>query len=211
MNRTEQRMEALEQQVRGQRRWNRALGAVIVVGGLLAATSSPSVPEVVQAKKFEVVNDQGKVIVRMNAVKHDGEQYGFITTRGRNGQSLVEIGATVMGEGQVKTQNGRGGTLVTLAANAEGNGFIKTQNGEGGTMVAIAATVGGEGVIKTQNGNGQTLVQLGTTVEGEGMIKTQNGKGGTLVKIGTYRGNRGGYVETFDQRGAPTSEIPEDS
>ena len=211
MNRTEQRLEALEQQVRGQRRWNRALGAVIVVGGLLAATSSPSVPEVVQAKKFEVVNDQGKVIVRMNAVKHDGEQYGFITTRGRNGQSLVEIGATVKGEGQVKTQNGRGGTLVTLAANAEGNGFIKTQNGEGGTMVAIAATVGGEGVIKTQNGNGQTLVQLGTTVEGEGMIKTQNGKGGTLVKIGTYTGNRGGSVETFDPRGAPTSEIPEDS
>lgn len=41
------------------------------------------------------------------------------------------------------------------------------------------------------------------------MVKTQNGQGGTLVKIGTYKGVRGGYVETFDQRGASTSEIPE--
>jgi hypothetical protein len=186
MNSTAQRMEALEQQVRHQRHWNLALGAVIVVGGLLAATHSPSVPEVMQAKRFEVVNDDGKVMVLLNSMEHDGETFGF-----------------------VKTQNGQGGTLVTLTANAEGNGFLKTQDGNGGTLVAISATVGGEGVVKTQNGKGQILVQLGTTVEGEGMVKTQNGQGGTLVKIGTYKGVRGGYVETFDQRGAPTSEIPE--
>ena len=209
MNSTEQRMESLEKQVRRQRRWNLALGAVIVVGGSLAATSPRSVPEVIQAKKFEVVNDQGQVVVLMNAVDHDGEQFGFVTTRGEGGRTLVELGVTVKGEGLVKTQNGRGGDLVSLTANAEGNGLIKTENGKGGTLVAIAASVDGEGVVKTQNGSGGVLVQLGTTVEGEGMVKTQNGKGGTLVKIGTYKGVRGGYVETFDQNGAPTSEIPE--
>ena len=43
-----------QSQVRRQRRWNIALGAVVVVGGLMAATGVRSVPDVIQAKKFEM-------------------------------------------------------------------------------------------------------------------------------------------------------------
>ena len=66
MSTTEDRIESLENQlrdqqsqVRRQRRWNIALGAVVVVGGLMAATGVRSVPDVIQAKKFEVVGDRG--------------------------------------------------------------------------------------------------------------------------------------------------------
>ena len=43
-----------QSQVRRQRRWNIALGAVVVVGGLMAATGVRSVPDVIQGKKFEM-------------------------------------------------------------------------------------------------------------------------------------------------------------
>ena len=68
MSTTEDRIESLENQlrdqqdqvriqqsqVRRQRRWNIALGAVVVVGGLMAATGVRSVPDVIQGKKFEM-------------------------------------------------------------------------------------------------------------------------------------------------------------
>ena len=56
----ENQLRIQQSQVRRQRRWNIALGAVVVVGGLMAATGVRSVPDVIQAKKFEVVNDEGK-------------------------------------------------------------------------------------------------------------------------------------------------------
>ena len=52
MSTLEQDVRTLQSQVRRQRRWNIALGAVVVVGGLMAATGVRSVPDVIQAKKF---------------------------------------------------------------------------------------------------------------------------------------------------------------
>jgi hypothetical protein len=54
MSTLEQDVRTLQSQVRRQRRWNIALGAVVVVGGLMAATGVRSVPDVIQAKKFEM-------------------------------------------------------------------------------------------------------------------------------------------------------------
>ena len=65
MTTTEERMETLEKQVRRQRRWNIALGVVVVVGGLMAARNIQEVPDVIRAKSFEVVNDEGKVRIMM--------------------------------------------------------------------------------------------------------------------------------------------------
>ena len=54
MSTLEQDVRTLQSQVRRQRRWNIALGAVVVVGGLMAATGVRSVPDVIQGKKFEM-------------------------------------------------------------------------------------------------------------------------------------------------------------
>ena len=160
MSTLEQDVRTLQSQVRRQRRWNIALGAVVVVGGLMAATGVRSVPDVIQAKKFEVVNDEGKVIVLMNSVFHQGEHYGFVTTQNGKGQALVELGATTEGEGLVTTRNGKGGTLVELGVTTGGNGLVKTQNGKGQTLVKLGATTDGEGVVQTQNGKGRITSNL---------------------------------------------------
>lgn len=47
---SEERMETLEKQVRRQRRWNIALGVVVVVGGLMAAKGIQEVPDVIQTR-----------------------------------------------------------------------------------------------------------------------------------------------------------------
>ena len=162
MSTTEDRIESLENQlrlqqdqvriqqtqVRRQRRWNIALGAVVVVGGLMAATGVRSVPDVIQAKKFEVVNDEGKVIVSLQNLQGGGVDNGMIETRNSTGGVLAKISAGPDG-GIVETQNGKGGTLVQLGATTNGNGLVQTQNGKGQTLVELGATTDGNGVVKT--------------------------------------------------------------
>ena len=191
MSTTEDRIESLENQlrdqqeqvrlqqfqVRRQRRWNIALGAVVVVGGLMAATGVRSVPDVIQAKKFEVVNDEGKVIVLIESVFSKGEHYGF-----------------------VKTQNGKGGALVELGVTSGGNGMVKTQNGKGQILVELGATTKGYGAVETQNGKGQRLVGLGTNQMGGTVICT-NAIGKNVAMIGARQEDGSGVVLTTDPAG----------
>ena len=167
MSTTEDRIESLENQlrvqqdqvriqqsqVRRQRRWNIALGGVLLLSGCIATTNSQSVPDVIQAKKFEVVNDEGKVIVLMESVFSKGEHYGF-----------------------VKTQNGKGGTLVALTA-SDGGGFVATQNGKGQALVELGSSPMG-GKILVSNTVGKGVLGMGGNPEDEsGVIVTFDSAG----------------------------------
>ena len=191
MSTLEQDVRTLQSQVRRQRRWNIALGALVVVGGLMAATGVRSVPDVIQAKKFEVVNDEGKVLVLMDSVFSKGERYGFVTTQNGKGQKLVAIGASADG-GIVTTQNGKGQTLVAIGVTTDGEGRVTTENGKGQTLVALGASAVG-GAVKTQNGKGQTLVELGASADG-GIVTTQNDQGVTLVRLTTDQSGNGAVL-----------------
>ena len=136
MSTLEQDVRTLQSQVRRQRRWNIALGALVVVGGLMAATGVRSVPDVIQAKKFEVVNDEGKVLVLMDSVFSKGERYGFVTTKNGKGQKIVAIGASADG-GIVTTQNDQGVTLVRLTTDQSGNGAVLAQDAAGNIKATL--------------------------------------------------------------------------
>ena len=173
MSTLEQDVKTLQSQVRRQRRWNIALGAVVVVGGLMAATGVRSVPDVIQAKKFEVVNDEGKVIVSLQNLQGGGVDNGMIETRISTGGVLAQIAAGP-GGGVVTTQNGKGGTLVELGATTGGNGLVKTQNGKGGTLVEIFSDSVG-GCVRTANISGQVVTFVGAESGGSGVLVTLDG------------------------------------
>ena len=140
---TDTRIESLESQVRTLKRMLFGVFGLVVVTALAGCPTSQSVPDVIQAKKFEVVNDDGKVIVELSNLEGGGVDNGMLVTRTSEGGRLVALGASP-GGGVVETQNGKGRTLVTLGASPSG------------------------GVVQTQNGKGQTLVELGATTDGEG-------------------------------------------
>ena len=143
----------------------------------MAATGVRSVPDVIQAKKFEVVNDDGKVLVR--------------------------LGANMRGNGSVTTQNGKGQTLVQLGS-FDGSGFVETQNGKGQTLVALGTYRGG-GSIETQDGKGQSLVNVSSTPSGgEVLVKNSIGKGVLVMMIGP---DGSGLVMTLDPAGNKATSV----
>ena len=204
----------LRNQVRTLKRIVYGFGCLLVAGIVVGATSLQSVPDVIQAKKFQVVNDKGKVVSAwhydfaggmfelMDATGNKifltleclNDIGGLLRTQNGKGQALVALGVTTDGNGVVATENGKGQTLVELTATTDGEGLVQTENGKGQALVTLSATEGGRGMVTTQNGKGQTLVKLTATTDGEGMVQTENGKGQQLVQLGATEGGAGAVV-----------------
>ena len=199
-------LNELRNQVRTLKRVVYGAFGLMLVGGLLAATSLQSVPDVVRAKSFEVVNGQGKVIVELGSIKGGGVDNGLIVTRTSMGGTLVRLGAC-SGGGTVATENAKGQSLVKLGVMATGEGEIVTQNSRGVAIVKIGATTEGNGVVQTQTSGGKPLVLMGVTTNGMGMVETQTGKGQSLVTL-TVSLNETGAIATWDGRGNMTSRSP---
>ena len=122
---TDTRIESLESQVRTLKRMLFGVFGLVVVGGLLAATSLQSVPDLIQAKKFEVLSDDGNAVVVLSSQLldrgidvTDNVYYGSVSALNSNGGTLVKIGSNnCNGTGQVATFNGHDRFLVLLGYN----------------------------------------------------------------------------------------------
>ena len=97
---TEERIAVLELQYRNMKRivlgisavisLNFAICALIIVGFFVSAASAP---DVIQAKMFELVNDEGKVIVELSNLRVGGVDNGMLVTRNSAGEALVQLSA----------------------------------------------------------------------------------------------------------------------
>ena len=151
MSTTEDRIESLENQVCRQRRWNIALGAVVVVGGLMAATGVRSVPDVIQAKKFEVVNDEGKVIASLSANMGGG----MLSVSNKDGEVVVGLGSDEVNGGGVLGINNKEGKRVA-GIHADKNGGVSRVFNNNFTEVAgIRANADGDGLMMTSGSKGK--------------------------------------------------------
>ena len=164
---TEDRVETLEKQVRRQRRWNLALGALLIAGGSIAATAERSIPDVVQAKKFEVVNADGRVVIRLDSLEN--AFYESIVGSGSfwlmNGNGVP---AAVIGCGTA------GGWLTVQGTNPEQTPFM--------TGLSAATTDNGgtwRGGLFLRNGPRikNDVVHLTMSPDGNGLIRTYDSKG----------------------------------
>jgi hypothetical protein len=120
-------LNELRNQVRTLKRVVYGACGLLLVGGLLAATSLQSVPDVIQAKKFEVLSDDGNPVVVLSSQVldrgidvTDNVYYGSVSALNSNGGTLVKIGSNnCNGTGQVATFNGHDRFLVLLGYNQD--------------------------------------------------------------------------------------------
>ena len=122
----EERINGLETQVRTLKRIVYGFGCLLVAGIVVGATSLQTVPDVIQAKRFEVVNDEGKVVVIMGA-SNDG---GWLGIFNNDGKIVVGTNAYKNG-GLLYVLNKDGGKVAGLRANKDGSGDVLTLNNKG--------------------------------------------------------------------------------
>ena len=169
---TDARIESLERQVRTLKRLLFGVFALVVVVGLLmsddvrsigalqtqvralkhiSATNLQSVPDVIQAKKFEVVNDAGK--------------------------KVAELTSTAGGSGALSIGDNDGVKLALLAVYPDGAalGLLNKDGGE--VPLAMFAATRYGGTMYITNKDEQVVGALSVIQNGDGVLKTSNAKG----------------------------------
>lgn len=144
----EQRMTRLEKQ---NRNLKLTMGGMLMaaVGALVmgqAAAPGDDVPNIVRARRIEVVSEEGRPV--------------------------VVLGMTATGAGTVTTLDGKDNKIVSLGATRGGEGTITTGNRKGHELVKIGVTTEGEGVVITSNADGKKLIEIGVTTDGQPKIYT---------------------------------------
>jgi hypothetical protein len=85
------RLTVLERRVRCYQRLTLVLGLILIMGFSLAARDAPSVADVLQARRFEVVDEAGKVVVA-----------AYATSAGGRLEVVSNIGRQVFSAGSVQ-------------------------------------------------------------------------------------------------------------
>ena len=138
----------LRNQVRTLKRMLFGVFGVVVVGGLLAATSLQSVPDIIQAKKFEVVNGDGKRVVTISADEIGG---AFVVL---NNDEKPVVGVLSNAEGGSFSVYNKDGTPAFGMITKANGGQLGIANKDGLPAALIFADADGGGVIVTTDSNG---------------------------------------------------------
>ena len=173
---SDSRIEALEKQVRALKRMLFGGVGAVVVGGLLAATHIQTVPDVIRAKKFEVVSEKGHGIITLGERAHGG----VISVFTHDGKPRIEI-ASDEHAGALGVLNDDGNVVVALGAQPEG-GALAICDKHAKTVVALAAAGDDAGLV-VRNGEGTGVVAIGVDKQSGGIINTFNSKDKRTSKL----------------------------
>jgi hypothetical protein len=178
----EQRFAHLERSNRRLRTGLLSLTIAITTVLIVGLAKPEKVPDVITAKAFQVVNNDGLKLVRMAGAPSG--RLGGVTTYNDKGQALVTLGATVNGDGAITTLNGKGQKLVALSATADGKGLVTTFNDRGQRLLRLGSGPNGNGGVVSFSDKGKMLVLLGAMEDGEGGVVTFDGDGRITHRLG---------------------------
>src|SRR5437879_857642 len=120
MNQLEQRVSALEKSLRAYRIFFGSAVVLLIAAVLMSSGKKPAVPDRLQAKAFEVVDDYGNVIVELNKDKGNGS----VSTYSSSGKKLVSLFTSEGGAGGINTFDTDGDVLFKVTRTSGGDGYL---------------------------------------------------------------------------------------
>ena len=194
MNNIEMRLQKLES---SNRRYKTILILVIAsFATIFMAFKNPkTVPDVIQAKRFEVVDYSGNVLVTLT----QDEGKGLIKTYNKDGKKLVNITYTTNQEGYIALEDGKGQETMRLSSsNDGGGGYFSIYNPSGKRTLTLSNDNSG-GNIYVGNSNGDTRATMQCNSSAGGFLGLYNSNGYTALKLTqTSSGNGDLYVNNYN-------------
>ncbi len=118
-------LKGMERQCR-RYRWLFGLAALLLAALLGYGAATPT-PEVIRARRFELVDAQGRVLLRLRGWPAGG----LIEVKNVFGETTTWIGQTADGHGVMTISSGEGRGVIGAGADPDGNGFISILDHEG--------------------------------------------------------------------------------
>ena len=152
----EERINCLETQVRTLKRIVYGFGCLLVAGIVVGATSLQFVPDVIYAKKFEVVNDEGKSVVLIGA-DEDGGVLGIFN---KDLKLVTVIGTGKDADGVLDIRSKEGKKIASISVDNYGNGMFTIFNKNKNPIARIQTEADLCGHFRTFNNKGETTSSL---------------------------------------------------
>ena len=198
METIETRLRCLERQNRNYRNWFILAGLALVA--VLGYGAAEPVPVVIQARRFEVVNEAGKIV--FHAGSNQGA--GFVEISTKYGKTVAILSADEAGTGGLALLN-KGGKPVTLVAvDDNGNGSLWALNNGGRPAVGIGISPNG-GFLSlygntSADGSDNRLSLTIDEVSGSGLLTIKNKEGKRVVFVGSALSG-GGQISVLNKTG----------
>jgi hypothetical protein len=177
----EQRISRLEKNLRLYRIGFMSVLLVAVFFGTLSfKTKKSDAPDLVQAKAFQVVDDDGNILVEIN--KEDGN--GQLSTFTPNGKRLISLFTTSGGAGGMNTFGKDGEVLFKVTDNEDGGGYMALFNGDGAESTELGVDNKQSGYLRINNNKGDKLAWITQTENGGGYFSLLN-DGKEAIRLST--------------------------
>src|SRR5579862_381376 len=168
---------------KSQARYRVAFLSTAAIAVLLFITGAGKrMDDLIQAKTFEVVNDEGKVLARLSSASGKGD----IRLYRADGNPLVTIGSSTDNSGRVDIFNADGKVALTLATSANN----------------------GAGMLIVNTSSGARAVQIGTSSNNQGGVWIYNADQKLIAVMSTASNSSDGLAETYDAAGTRTGHLP---
>jgi len=203
MTTLEQRLEKLEKKVTFYRRIATGVTLILCAMAFFAFNEKFNPPDVLQARRIEIVDDYGKVYVRMEKNANGG----YIENYNNNGKFTFNTNVHNTGHGQLYVGDGRGysnlyvgestaggGYLGVLSdgnyyvaemgnANSDGGGYLEVNDKYGNSKGTLFANKNGEGAMEFYNSNNTRIIYMGATTTSWGGLWLYNNYGQQVAKL----------------------------
>lgn len=197
----EQRISRLEKNVRLYRMGFMSVLLVAVFFGTLSfKTKKSDAPELIQAKAFQVVDDEGNILVEIN--KEDGN--GQLSTFTPDGKRLASIFTTSGGAGGLNTFGKDGEVLFKITDNEHGGGYLALFNGNNTEAAELGVDNKQVGYFRVNDSKGDKLAWITQTQDGGGYLSLVN-EGQESIRLSTP--NAGGRVGVYNNAGTRVAFI----
>ena len=206
MNQIEQRISRLEKSLRMYRLFFGTSIIVLIAVLLMSSGKKNDVPDLVKAKAFQVVDDNGKVLLLLNKEKGNGQ----MATYSSSGERLVRLFTSDGGAGAINTFDANGTLNFKVTRTSEGGGYMALYNSVEKEIMEVGVTKSNSGYFQVNDDQASKLVWLTRTSGGGGYMSLSNKGTETLVmstpevgsRLSIYNnyGTRIGYLGTQDDR-----------
>jgi hypothetical protein len=221
----EQRLAKMEKNLRFYRFCFAGLAVVIAGFVMMSFNNKKAVPDVLQAKAFQVVDDRGNVLVEINKEDNNGQLSTFTPA----GKRLVSFFTTDDGAGGINTFDKNGNVLFKVTNTGDGGGYMALFNDEKKEVAELGVTNTESGYLKINDKKGEKLAWLTYTQEGGGYFSLAK-DGQEMIRfstpiaggrMGIYNGsntriayfgaqdNKDGNVTIWNSGGVRTGGLPQ--
>lgn len=206
MSQIEQRLKKLEKSLKYYRIFFGTSIIALFAVVLMSSGKKAAVPDLIKAKAFQVVDNDGNVLLLLNSEKENGQ----LVTYSGSGQKLTRLFTSEGGAGAINTFDKNGKLNFKVTKITEGGGYMALYNSEENEILEAGSIVGNAGYLQVNDHNAKKIAWITEVQNGGGSLSLYDNEKGMIFleaqsvggRISVYNGDntRVGYLGTQNNK-----------